>query len=426
MRSKSLSALAQAFRSLRNRNYRLFWFGQLVSLAGTWMQDVALSWLVLTLTDSPEALGLTMTFRFLPALFLSLYGGVLADVLPKRRALIAAQVAQMLVALALAVLYSTDVISIALIYLLAGVRGVVEAVEGPTRLAFVSEMVGKEDLANAIALNSTLFNAARIAGPAVGAVVISTLGIGACFYLNAVSFAAVIGALFAMRPAELHLAPRVPHEGSLRQLREGLRYARSTPEVVLVLITMGALGAFGYNFMTMVPLVTKYVLLAGASTLALLTTTMGAGSVVGGLFVAWRARPTRRRLVVSSLWFTCLLAAVALSRWVGLTVVVVFALGFVGILFMTTANTRLQLSVPGHMRGRVLGIYGLLFVGTTPISSYLIGWLSETVGVTVTILIMAGLCAVGAVWGVAYARRVFPAGTSRDLPRPPDEEPEPR
>ena len=290
--SRVLSPLAVAFRSLRNRNYRLFWFGQLVSLAGTWMQDVALSWLVLTLTDSPEALGLTMTIRFLPALFLSLYGGVLADRLPKRKAIIGAETAQMLVALALAVLYSTELITVGLIYVLAGLRGLVDSVEGPTRLAFVSEMVGREDLPNAIALNSTQFNAARIAGPAVGAAVISTLGIGACFYLNAASFAAVIVALFAMRTAELRITPRTSHESSFQQLREGLRYARSTPEVVLVLIIMGALGAFGYNFMTMTPLVTKYVLLAGASTLALLTTSMGAGSVVGGLYVAWQARPT--------------------------------------------------------------------------------------------------------------------------------------
>lgn len=417
MLSRAFSSIALAFRSLRNRNYRLFWFGQLVSLAGTWMQDVALSWLVLTLTDSPEALGLTMTIRFLPALFLSLYGGVLADRLPKRKAITGAQIAQMLVALALAVLYSTDLITVGLIYVLAGLRGLVDSIEGPTRLAFVSEMVGREDLPNAIALNSTLFNAARIAGPAVGAAVISTLGLGACFYLNAASFAAVIGALLAMRPEELRVSPRVSREGSFQQLREGLRYARSTPDVVLVLIIMGALGAFGYNFMTMTPLVTKYVLFAGASTLALLTTSMGAGSVIGGLFVAWRARPTRRRLLVSAVWFTLTLAATAVSRWEAVTAILMLVLGFTGILFMTTANTRLQLSVPGHIRGRVMGMYGLLFVGTTPIGSYLIGWLAETVGVVATVLGMAGLCAIGVSSGLMYARRALPPGTSREAPR---------
>jgi MFS family permease len=424
MISRALSSSTQAFRSLRNRNFRLFWSGQLVSLAGTWMQDVALSWLVLTLTDSPVALGLTMTIRFLPALLLSLYGGVLADRLPKRKAIIAAQIAQMLVALALAVLYSTDSITVGLIYLLAGVRGAIDAVEGPTRLAFVPEMVGREDVPNAIALNSTQFNAARIAGPAIGAAVISTLGIGACFYLNALTFAAVIGALFAMRPSELHITPRASREGSLTQLREGLRYARSTPEVVLILIIMGALGAFGYNFMTMSPLVTKYVLSAGASTLALLTTAMGAGAVIGGLYVAYRGRPTRRRLHISSIWFVFMLAGTALSVWVGVTTALMFGMGFAGILFMTTANTRLQLSVPGHMRGRVMGIYGLLFVGTTPIGSYLIGWLAEVVGVTVTVLIMAGLCALGVVGGLLYARRAFPRGTSRLEPVPAEGEDE--
>lgn len=417
MNFRALSSFTYAFRSLRNRNFRVFWSGQLVSLAGTWMQDVALSWLVLTLTDSPVALGLTITIRFLPALVFSLYGGVLADRLPKREAIIAAQIAQMLVALALAVLYSTELITVGLIFLLAGVRGVIDAVEGPTRLAFVPEMVDRRDVPNAIALNSTQFNAARIAGPAIGAVVISTLGIGACFYLNAVSFAAVIVALFAMRPSELHPTPRTSREGSFRQLREGLHYARNTSEVILILIVMGALGAFGYNFMTMSPLVTKYVLSAGASTLALLTTAMGAGAVVGGLYVAYRGRPTRRRLHVSSIWFVFMLAGTAVSVWVGVTTVLMFGMGFAGILFMTTANTRLQLSVPGHMRGRVMGIYGLLFVGTTPIGSYLIGWLAEVVGVTVTILIMAGLCAIGVVAGLVYARRAFPWGTSRLEPQ---------
>jgi MFS family permease len=400
-----VGTLFHAFRSLRNRNYRLFWSGQLVSLAGTWMQDVALSWLVLTLTNSPVALGLTMAIRFLPALFFSLYGGVLADRLRKRRAMIVCETLQLLVALALAVLTSTGAITVGIIYGLAAVRGMIDAVEGPTRQTFVPEMVGTEDLSNAIALNSLQFNASRIVGPAIGAAVISAFGIATCFYLNAASFLAVIIALLAMRVRELNLVPLLPRAPVMRQLGAGLRYARSTPDVVVILIVMGAIGAFGYNFTTLTPLVTKYVLDAGATTLALLTTSMGIGAVVAGLFVAYRGRPTLRLLLASASFFVVMLAAVGLSQWTPVTMVLMFALGVVGVLFMTTANTRLQLAVPGDMRGRVMGIYSLLFVGTTPIGAYVMGQLATAVGVTVMVLIMAALCGIGVIWGVVYIWR---------------------
>jgi MFS family permease len=415
-----LRTFAQGFRSLSNRNYRLFWFGQLVSLAGTWMQDVALSWLVLELTNSPVDLGLAMTIRFAPALLLSLYGGVLADRLRKRQTMILCESTQLVVALVLAVLTSTGLVTVAIIYALAGLRGLVDAIEGPTRQAFVSEMVGTKDLPNAVALNSTLFNAARILGPALGAGVISAFGnevhgISACFYLNGISFAAVIVALFAMRVRDLYIHPQIAREGSFRQLREGFRYARQTPEVVVILIVMGFLGAFGYNFQTLLPLVTKYVLQGGASTYALLTTTMGGGSVVAGLVVAFRGRPGQRLLLGSAAFFTALLAFVGLSQWAWLTAVLLFVSGFMGVLFMTSANTALQLGVPGDLRGRVMGMYILLFVGTTPIGSYLIGLLAEYAHVRPTVLIMAGLCATGVVAGWLYAVRYSHAGVAKEL-----------
>lgn len=383
----------------------------MVSLAGTWMQDVALSWLVLTLTDSPVALGLTMTIRFLPALLFSLYGGVLADRLPKLPTIVVAQVIQLAVALTLAVLTSTELVTVAIIYALAGVRGMVDSVEGPVRQTFVPEMVGIADLPNAVALNSTLFNSARIVGPAIGAVVISTLGIAACFYINAASFLAVIGALLAMRISELHLVPRPPRDSSWRQLKEGFRYARATREVVVIFIVMGTIGAFGYNFQTLLPLITKYLLGAGASTLAWATTTMGAGSVVAGLFVAYRGRASLRMFLVSATVFVVLLVMVGLSRWSAVTMGLLFLAGFVGVLFMTTANTRLQMGVPDHLRGRVMGIYVLLFIGTTPIGSYLIGFLAEHLGVRITVLCMAGLCAVGVAAGFTYGRHSAPEGS---------------
>ncbi len=411
-------ALTHAFRSLVNRNYRLFWGGQLISLAGMWMQDVALSWLVLSITNSPVALGLTMTIRFLPALCLSLYGGVLADRLPKRSTIIVAETIQLVVALILAVLTSIGLITVAVIYALAAVRGLVDAIEGPTRQAFVPEMVGTSDLPNAVGLNSTLFSAARIAGPALGAAVISALGGGmyamaACFYINAASFLAVIGALFAMRSRELYLMPKRPRASTFDQLREGFRYARSTPEVAVILIVMGALGAFGYNFQTLLPLITKYLLSAGASTLALLTASMGAGSVVGGLVVAYRGRPSIRLLLGSGGCFVVLLASIGVLNWRAVTAVLLFLTGFVGVLFMTSANSGLQLQVPDHLRGRVMGMYFLVFVGTTPIGSYLTGLLAEYLDVRKAILCMAGLCAAGVIAGWIYASRAIPKNSGR-------------
>jgi len=414
----------RAFRSLKNRNYRLFWFGQLISLTGTWMQDVALGWLVLSLTDSAVALGLTMTIRFLPALLFSLHGGVLADRLPKRRTLLMTQSTQFVVALTLGVLTSTGLITVVIIYVLAGIRGIVDAIEGPTRQAFVPEMVGTADLSNAVALNSTLFNGARITGPAIAAGVISAFSIAACFYLNAASFAAVIGGLAAMRLQELHLMPRPSRDKLLTQLREGLRYARSTPGVMIIFLVMAAIGAFGYNFQTTLPLVTKYVLSAGASTLALLFSSMGAGSVLAGLVAAYRGRPSQRLLLAAAGSFVVLLALVGLSRWRAATAALLFAAGFTGVLCMTAANTRLQLQVPWNLRGRVMGIYVLLFVGTTPIGALLCGFLADHVGgggatgVRATIVITAGLCALGVIAALAYARRTATVTSDATLPEP--------
>ncbi len=409
------SSLGRGFRALKYRNYRLFWFGQLVSLAGSWMQDVALSWLVLSMTDSPVALGLTMTFRFLPALLLSAYSGVLADRLPKRQTMIVVQALQMVIALVLAVLTSADLITVALIYMLALVRGIVEAVEAPTRQAFVSEMVGSRDLPNAVALNSTLFSAARIAGPAVGAVVISTMGMAACFYINAVSFLAVIIALAMMRPAEFFADRSAAAASEGRGMREGFRYVRATPELMVVFVAMGALATFGFSFQTSLPLVARYMLDGGASTLALLMIAMGAGSVVAGLIAAYRGKPTLRLLLGSGAAFSVFLFLVGLSSSPAVTMMLMFMLGLATVLFLTSANTRLQLVVPDHLRGRVLGIYLMFFVGTIPLGSYLTGQLAESVGIQTTLFILASisLLGVGAAVALALRARAALAGGAR-------------
>jgi MFS family permease len=407
-------ALGQAFHSLKIRNYRLFWFGQLISLTGTWMQDTALSWLVLTLTDAataPVALGTTMAVRFLPILLFALPSGVLADRLRKRRLLIATQSTQMVVALALGLLTSTGTITIYIIYVLAAIRGLLDALDGPARQSFVQEMVGTDDLPNAVALNATLFNSCRMFGPVVAAVIIKFVGMATCFYINTVSFVAVVVGLMLMRRSELHLLPRAPREKIWTQLREGLRYARRTPWVLIIFLVMFFLGAFGYNFQTTIPLIAKIQLEGTATTLALLLAFSGAGSVLAGLVAAYRSKPSRNLLLGSAVCFVVLLELVGVSPWLWLTMVLMLVVGFTGVICMTSANTMLQMGVPGNLRGRVMGIYMLLFVGTTPIGSYLSGQLAANlggggpIGVREMIMVTAGLSGLGVLTALLYSMR---------------------
>jgi len=403
--------LSTTFRSLRTRNYRLFWSSQLVSLTGTHMQDVALAWLVYEITDSPLATALTITIRFLPNLLLSLHGGVLADRLPKRRTLIVLQSIQLAFALSLAVLTSTGHITLAVIYTLTGLRGLVDAVGGPTRQSFVPEMVGVDDVSNAVALNSALFNSARLFGPAIGGIVIHALGTAACFYLNAGSFVAVIVGLLFMRREELYLVPRPPREKVGVQLREGLRYARATPEVLVVLMVVATVGTFGYNFPATIPIIAREMHSADPLLFGSFFSFLGAGSLLAGLVAASVRRLSQRLFFATAVVFVLLLGSIGFSRWVALTATLLFLAGFAGVLWMITANTRLQMKAPGHLRGRVMGIYMLLFAGTTPIGSYFFGQLAERVagggsaGTRITVFITAGLSVVGVIVGLIYARR---------------------
>ncbi len=400
------AAFKRAFASLRTRNYRLFFFGQTVSLAGTWMQDVATAWLVLRLTESPVALGTMLTIRFAPMLALSLLGGVVADRFPKRRLLLIAQAVMLAQALVMGGLTSAGLITVVEIYVLSGIRGLADALDMPTRQAFVFELVGPRDTPNAIALNSTIFNAARVVGPAIGGVLVATVGTAICFYLNALSFLAVLLALTLMRTAELYTFPRRAEGNVLGRLAEGFRYARRTPDVLLVFFVLGTLGTFGCNFNVILPLIARYVVDSGPTGLGAITAAAGFGSLLAALSVAYRARPSRRVLLLSASVFSALLCLVALSRSLPVTVGLLFLQGGFGVVFLTTCNIRLQLLAPAELRGRVMAIYALLLVGTAPFSSLLIGVLAEKTGVQATILEMGALCLLGVVFGVGYAHRV--------------------
>lgn len=397
--------MAAGFRALRSRNYRLFFVGQLVSLAGTWMMEVAQAWLVLRLTDSPLALGAVMTVRYLPTLLFALFGGVLADRIPKRRLLLITQAILLVQTIVLAVLTSTGLISMAAIYVLSAVRGLADALDGPVRHSIVVELVGPQDVGNAVALNSTMFNVARIVGPALGGMVVAVAGIAACFYLNALSFLGVLVALSLMRPAEFFEVPRPVRGPLLGQVREGLRYALTTPDVALILIVLFGVGTFGYNFQVVLPLMAKYALHAGPATLGLLTAALGAGSLLAAVGAAYRTRFSSRLLLTGAMGFSGMLLLVGLSQWAAVTAVLLVGTGFCGIVFHTTANTRLQLIVPNELRGRVMSMYSLLFVGTTPIGSLLVGGLAQRQGVDTAVVEMAVLCGLTVLLAVIYAWR---------------------
>lgn len=409
----SLSSLARTFASFQNHNYRLYWAGQLLSVIGTWIARVAQAWLVLKLTNSSFDLGLVTALQAAPMTVFALFGGVLADRFPKRPLLVATQSAMAVQSLLLALLISSGRVQIWHVYVLAMVLGLATAFDNPTRQAFVSEMVGKDKLPNAIALNSSLFNTARIIGPAIGGALIARFSIGVPFYVNAVSFLAVIGGLLLMRPAEFYDVPQATRGPVLRRVREGIGYAARTPDVALALILVGFIGTFGYNFTLILPLIARFVLGTGALGFGVLTAAMGAGSLVAALAMAYQARPTRWLLLAAATAFTIVLGLLAVVRTLPVTLAVLAGLGFASIAFMSTANSRLQLGAPGELRGRVMSLYIFLNNGTAPIGSLLVGLLAQDFGVRVSVLAMAALCAAGV--GLAYLYRARHAGPVRIL-----------
>ena len=394
--------LADTFRSLRNYNYRLFFFGQMISLTGTWMQTIGQAWLVLDLTHSPLALGTVTMLQFLPISLLVLFGGVIADKVPKRRLLVLTQTAAMTQAFAMAFLTWSGLIALWQIYVLAAMLGLTNALDNPTRQAFVIEMVGRDDVMNAVALNSSLFNSARLVGPAVGGVLIAVVGVGAAFFINGISFIAVIIGLLLMRPALLYPASRGGTGRILEQLAEGLRYSLRTPSILLILILMASIGTFGYNFTVVLPLLARNVLHVGSIGFGAMTSAVGVGSLVAALALATLSKPSRRTLFIGATAFAAVLAAVAASHSYALTLVLLVALGVAGISFTATANSTLQITAPDHLRGRVMSLYMLLFAGTTPIGGQLTGIMAEHIGVQSTVGIEAAVCAVGIVVALAY------------------------
>lgn len=397
--------LHQTFSSLAIYNYRVYWLGQLVSISGTWMQTTAQAWLVLKLTNSPTALGTVTLLQFLPITILTLFGGVLADRVPKRTLVFCTQSIGALQALVLGLLVVTNQVQLWQIYLLAVVLGTVNAFDNPTRQAFVAELVGRAQLQNAVALNSMLFNAARVVGPAAAGIVISAVGIGQAFLVNAASFLPVLVGLLLLRSRDFYAVPRPSRGNVFRQVRAGIRYAVHTPDVALTLMMVGILGTFGYNFTTVLPLLARYTLHAGSIGLGLLTSAVGVGSVIAALGVASAQRTSQTVILGAALLFSVVLALVGVSTWLPLTLGLLVILGIASITFSSSANTRLQMSAPDELRGRVMSLYFLLFAGTTPFGGMLVGVLAARFGVQPTVVTLGTLCLMGAAGAALFVRR---------------------
>jgi MFS family permease len=391
--------MRRIFRSLSVRNYRLFASGQVVSLTGTWMQRVGQDWLVLRLShNSGTAIGITTGLQFLPLLLFGIYGGVIADRYSKRKLLIGTQAAMGIQAVALAALDLSHSATIAEVYGLAFLLGMATAVDNPTRQAFVTEMVGPDHVVNAIGLNSATFNTARIIGPALAGLMIDLVGTGWVFVANAASFGAVIWSLTLMRDAELVRAPRVPRAPG--QALEGLRYLRSNRELLVPILLVGVIGTLGFNFQITLALMVKLVLHRGAGAFGLLSSSIAVGSLAGALLGARRARPTRRLVVGSAAAFgvaACI--ASAMPDYASLAVMLL-PTGLAAILFSTAANSTVQLGSDPAMRGRVMGIYMLVFAGGTPLGAPLVGWVGQEFGPRASIL-LGGISAIVAAGGAA-------------------------
>ena len=363
---------AKTFAALGVRNFRLYFFGQLVSVSGTWMQSVALGWLVLQTTGSSLDLGYVIALQFVPMLVAGPYGGVVADRRHKRQILYVTQSVSGLLALALGLAVTWHHVSMPLLYVMAGLLGLVNLFDNPARQSFVQEMVGPELIANAVSLNSVLMNAGRLIGPGIAAGFIAVFGSAVCFYANAVSYLAVLVALVAMRAADFLPMRTVSREKG--QVRLGLAYVNSQPRLREVIVAVAAVGTFAYNFTVTLPLLARTTFHAhSASDYGVLMAAMGLGAILGGLVMAYRARPTTRLLAGLTLAFSVALTLVGAMPSFALDALVLIPTGAISIAFVSTANSFLQTNSTQEMRGRVMSLFALAFLGTTPIGAPLVG-----------------------------------------------------
>jgi MFS family permease len=372
------AALRRSFSSLSIPNYRRYFSGQIVSVSGTWVQTVAETWLVLKLTDSGVAVGVAAALQFAPMLLAGAWGGAIADRFPKRRLLTITQLAMAIPALTLFTLTATGAIALWMLYLLIFARGVVLAVDNPARQSFLVELVGADNVLNAVSLNSAVINSARIIGPAIAGVLITTVGVAPCFAVNAVSFLAMIAALQRMDRRALNSVPVT--ERAPGQIRSAVRYVRATPELWIPLALTGVVGTFTFNFQILLPLLADFTFHGDAGVYATLTTAMGIGAIAGALANGSRARVRPAMLVAAALAFGGLMLLLSGAPSELTAVAVLVPVGAASVAFSASVNSALQLAVAPAMRGRVMALYSVVFLGSTPIGAPLMGWLANTAG----------------------------------------------
>jgi MFS family permease len=395
--------LRRSFNSLEVPNYRRYFAGQLVSLSGTWMQTVAAIWLILSLTDSGVAVGLTTALQFLPMLLIGAWGGLLADRIPKRRLLIATQALMAIPALGLFAVTAAGVVAPWMVYLAVFAMGTVNAVDNPARQSFVIEMVGADRVVNAVSLNSVIVQMARIVGPAVAGVMIATVGVVPCFALNALTFLAMILALWGMDTDRLHTEPVAPRQRGA--IRAGLRYVARSPELAVPLGLMALVGTLGFNFQVVLPLLAKFSFDGGAMTYAAMVSAMAVGSIAGALINGSHGRTGPRLIAGGALAFGVAALLSAAMPALAFEIVTLAVLGGAAVTFAATINSTLQLAVSAEMRGRVMALYSVVFLGSTPIGAPLTGWLAEAYDPRVALL-LAGVSGLSAAWAarVGFAR----------------------
>jgi MFS family permease len=382
----------RGFAALRHRNYRYYWSGQVVSLVGTWMQSVSQPWLVLLLGGSPIQLGFVLALQYMPAMLLAPLGGVMADRVDKRKTLMAAQAVAMLQAVLLFTLTLTGVVEIWHVMLLATMLGFVNAVEMPVRQSFAAELVPRDDLMNAIALNSASFNLARVVGPAIAGVMLALFGPAFNFGLNAVSYFAVLIGLWLMRPGELHRVERPDRFASVRSsLAEGFRYARRTPNVLWPLVLLGGMATFGMNFQTLLPLYARDTLQVGAEEYGALFAVMGVGSLIGSLSLAFSGsrRPLLGLIIGGGALFVVAEIILSLVRVPAPAYAVILVVGLSSMLMVNTINVTIQNAVSNELRGRVMSLYVTVFAGSAPLGGFFAGAVAQLLDPSAAFLIGA-------------------------------------
>jgi MFS family permease len=395
---------ARTFRSLRrHRNYRIFFSGQVVSLAGTWMQNVALAWLVIELSGSPLAIGVLAFCRFVPFTIFGLVAGVVADRIESRKLVMTTQAAAMVISIALAVVTLTDTATLPIVYALAAIGGVALAFDAPGRQSLTFQMVGPRELPNAVALNSGLFNGSRVIGPAIAGLLIAAVGTGICFALNAVSFLAVLTALALVREDELRPVVRDHSARMIHGIRHAFSYAWNDPQLRLVLSVVTVVSTVGFNFHVLVPLLAADTLHVGPEGFGLLSATFGLGALVGALAAATFHEASWRILAVGTASFGVFALLLAPVHNAYLAAVLLFCIGISFTLFTANANAIVQLSAPDHLRGRLISIYLFAFLGLAPVGGLLAGWLAAIGGTTLAFAV-AGVTSLATI-GAANFRR---------------------